>query len=389
LSYGSVLYSLQNGYTFEEAIDITTKRNVEYNGVVYKNMKKACKKLGVDDEQSYQRLLSYTGSGYSFQDAFDKVKLGKKTGINVEYNGKQYESVTEACKDLNVDYNFIMRHIDSDKETFESAVDAYRSYKSTNISVTYDGIEYDSLNSACDALGLKYNKIKSKMYRDGITFSEAIDWYKETKVEQKEQKKVEYNGVFYNNYSEVCKNMGFNICYLIGYMSKNDCDINTAINILADKVRNNELSQKDYYVVYKDKEYNGLLTLCNDLGIARESIKYRCSLGMSLEDAIKYSKISKDRHKVVYNNVEYDSVSELCRSLNIGVQYVRKCIRDGMNLEEAIIGSRLLRVRRTFNILNKYKLDEGIYYECECKNCTVKDLLTVDEMEEHKCYDRV
>jgi hypothetical protein len=157
---------IQKGMGVEEAIltdRILHKSGtpVEFDGVKYHSISQACSELDLD----YDKITSYMQRGMSFEEA---VSHRQNREVKVEIDGKKYYSIYEACKDYGISRQTVSLRIKRGMSVVGAITKPIDNANKTGVSIKYDGKEYKSITSFCRALGLQYQKFSNKVRKYGV-----------------------------------------------------------------------------------------------------------------------------------------------------------------------------------------------------------------------------
>ena len=103
--------------SFEDAVDNYGKF-VEYRGTYYRSIKELCDALKID----VSRVRSFVRRGLSLEEAVDTVKNNDNRIKVIEYNGLVYKSLREACTKEGLDYIKTKQTMNRNNDSFKSLV---------------------------------------------------------------------------------------------------------------------------------------------------------------------------------------------------------------------------------------------------------------------------
>jgi len=161
MNYDTVFARIQKGMTVEDAFNVPVRLNntpITVNGETYNSIKEACKDLNMN----YGTVLARIQRGMTVEGAFNVPVRLNNTPITVNVNGKTYNSLAEACKDLKMNYDTVFARIQKGM-TVEDAFNA--PIGSKNISVTVNGKTYNSIKKACKDLNMSMYRLGSRIFR--------------------------------------------------------------------------------------------------------------------------------------------------------------------------------------------------------------------------------
>ena len=303
--------------------------------------------------------------------------------IHIAYNGVEYNSLKSACNELGLNYNVIRRRMINFGLSFEEAINYSNITYRDGIKVTYKGVEYNSIKVACDTLGFNYNIIRSRMLKYSLQFEEAINY---SRRDFTHGTKVMYKGVEYSSIKSACKSLGLNYSTIKSRIDK--------LGSSFEEVVNQSYNSNRTKVVYNGVEYNSIRSACKELGFTYKIITDRMRKHkLSFEDAVNYTSTrcnnNVKRIKVTYNGVEYNSIMSACKEL--GFNYVTvssRMKRNDLSFEEAIADLFPTDLKDCFTINNVITAKEGVFNDCTCNKCNIRAILGVDTMRKHVevCY---
>lgn len=241
-------------------------------------------------------------------------------GLKVEYNGKEYKSITSACKELGLNASTIKSRMNKFNLSFQDAVN-YNRVESSDKKVHYHNNTYSSVKSACSALGLSDTTIRNRMNKYNMSFEDAVDNF---------GKSVEYRGSYYRSIKGLCDSLCIDASR-VRRLLRSGITLEDAI----DSVKDNDNRIKLI-------EYNG-------------------SVYKSLHDACRAEGLDYDntRHTMLNNNDSFESL------------VIEK-------LFEQYKGYYIVENERT-----PIHTKEGIFHICMCKSCGIRSIIRADMMKEH------
>ena len=268
ISLKLVSYRLRKGYTVEQAVETPLKRKkheIVYKGIKYNNIKELCNYLDIP----YTTVLNRVNTGYTIEQAIETHIINHNKPKKTIINGKEYLSLSEACKDLDKNYSTINGRIQLGY-TAEQALSMPDKEK-----IIINGKEYSSIRQACIDLG----KSPSTIYRNlklGYSIEDAFE------KESDRHKKFIDNPIIINNktYSSIkkaCTDLDIQydrVCSRI----RNGYTINDAFSL--------EDQRKCIQIDLMGKKFSSILELVNEYNIAYNTVSRRLQAGLDKEVAI-------------------------------------------------------------------------------------------------------
>lgn len=305
---------------------------------VYKNTKinapgfsRYCiRNLGIAPADLDESTLIQTLNKY-----YDKVKSGKtfKSMVRIEYDGKVYSRVKEACLGARVNNkkfenycmemfgvmprylgdvlsDVFMDFVNSEKVKRyvrlqglygDKAEEVMKRISINNMGVSYEGVTYSSVMDACvdltgsksqysalnsycyDELGISYAKIYEKDIRNDI-----LAEYINRKSTLHRGLEVSYNGKTYKSIKNACNDVGVSVEGFYGYCVAN---YKTSAKTMSIKERSRVFEEymanrggSEYSISYNGMVYNSAEKACKEAEVSFGAFSYFCkkSTGMGV-----------------------------------------------------------------------------------------------------------
>lgn len=158
--------------SFEDAIRLYLNKDkprldrsnvVIYNGIKYSSVFEACNSLDMNMNTIYYRMREHN---ISFEEAvnFDRADY-------IDGNSDNGFNLAKYCKDNDLDYKKMYRYVRTQGLSIDEALDRI---SHNRFEVEYKGKKYRSLYDACIFLKVPYQKIYGRIKR-GLSLEEAID----------------------------------------------------------------------------------------------------------------------------------------------------------------------------------------------------------------------
>lgn len=175
--------TIEDGYNTAEGGSLGTPKPIIVDGQEFISHLAAAEYYGVDPHNFNQRINKL---GWTPEQAAE-LDQEKTYGIDVEVDGKQYSSISQACTALGKNYKRVHTRLNKYGWTIEQAFDlqpAPKPKKSSNsIRITSAVGEFESVGDAAKAVGVKQATVASRL-RKGWTHDEALGLVKRNKNKQ-------------------------------------------------------------------------------------------------------------------------------------------------------------------------------------------------------------
>ena len=295
----------------------------------------------------FLKLLKYHGKGGAFNQKGNvreiiKVSLTNKKYVEIaqllelmrssskpiDFDGKHYESIAEACRALGLDYNKVL------KRSFRHGIcaeDAMRYYLEKKHLFCFEGVYYDNMLHACKELGIPYRKAYryySEHKEEGCTRQEALQ-----AVRELEKGTFFFRGERYKDVAACCEAFGLNANNVRGYAQRKDCDSQTAI----EHYLKNGQPKRTKVTVFRGVSYSSQAECAKAFGIDRGGVNtirvYARSHGIEWTEALEEF---LQREPLTADGVSYRTVTEAAKKLGLSALRIRKEMDRGETFEEAV-----------------------------------------------------
>lgn len=202
-----------NGYldelNNEESIINKRGNGITVKGKWYKSLNACLSEFNLSDctVRTYMKRNGIARLEYAIEMYLDGLSTGEieQQKRDVTIDGQVYSSYCSCCKELGIDYSTVLKFKkDNNIDFLEEAISLYISTRKTK-AFTYEGVEYLSLSSCCDALGISMNGLYGFKNRHSFdSYSDLISAY----IESIEGRSFEYKGVLYLTKIECCESLG-------------------------------------------------------------------------------------------------------------------------------------------------------------------------------------
>lgn len=157
ISVGKYNYGMKSGLSIEEILN----RGIVYDhlGKGYKNLSEMCKAYGIGLSVYMHRKKA----GWSLKDILTREIKECSNGKRCrDHLGNEYSSVTEMCRAYGISRSLYINRIESGL-SIEEALKTDRNASGRNLACTVyedrNGNVYGSIESLCDALGIKIKAV--------------------------------------------------------------------------------------------------------------------------------------------------------------------------------------------------------------------------------------
>ena len=173
---------IRHGWSIEEAFELVDISHRLHNndgiiidGIYFETFLKACEHYNMNSGTVYGRIKK----GWDINSAFTIPILhkGGKRGNPITVNHIKFESLREACRYYELNYNTIHDRINKHGWSIEEAFELIeRSHKLQNKNgITVNGIHFETIKKACEYYNLKYSIIIQRLNRGGWSIEEAFE----------------------------------------------------------------------------------------------------------------------------------------------------------------------------------------------------------------------
>ena len=294
-------------------------------GVYYESEQVAANALGINTATLRSRLSSQKFPEYT-SEYYHKIRLYRASCVVA---GVEYESIIYAVKKLGISYGEMIKRLHSfDYPDYVSARHPKIKYAPKNPSrtCTINGVEYKSLTDAAKDLGISNKSLKNRLLSPNFPDHISKHYPKRPrKFPDPKTQSCTIDGVKYKSLTGAANDLGISLPTLRnrlfspkfpGYMSEH-------YSKRLEKI-------KKYACVINGTEYESLSAAANDLGISKETLKYRLRSpnfpGYISEHHPK--RLERKAHSCTINGVEYKSLTEAAKDLGITGNVLKNRLRS-------------------------------------------------------------
>lgn len=321
---------------------------IVYKGEVYKSILQLYNATGVN-RKALAKMIKNNDNEDSIilDELIDEYK--KQKNATYKYNGKEYKSLTDAAKDLNINIKIISKYIKMADGDFEKAMELFENH---NVYAVLDGVKYHNLNEIAVSLGVNRHTLSKYIEKEG-SLENAYE-----KLKSMADEKIIWNGKEYKSLNSVADAMGIPRVTIKRIMEEEaDGDINRAYEIY--QKRN---SGKYYGYSYNGKQYSSIKKMLTDLGLAANTF-YRLleqngndmektiSLMLQKEEQKNKKKEENERlrkekedNKVIYsyNGETFESFRSLSKKIGISETSLRRIIPSSSEAKGVIVVDEMI-----------------------------------------------
>jgi hypothetical protein len=333
ISWSVYKYRIKCGWSEEEALTTPvgkamTPNSVTYNGKNYKSESEMCRDLGFDYE-SYRSSKS-TVKSTNVEDIIEHMK--NKKPLQVTYRGVLYENQKVMAETFGVKYSTYMQRIYMGWSIEESLGHAGRGLQVKDGNVTFipksiiiKDITFDSISEACRNFGVSSGAIYQAIRNAGED-PDLTEIFNKT-IKRSLNTAVEFRGVKYKTHKELCDTYNMEVAK---YYDLKRRGFSTAICLGLDERPNEKVRD------HLGNEYNSTSEMCKYYNVGYKTFKNREELGLSLEDCLKTTEMVSytDPNGRIWNNLQH-----MCTYWKIGVVTYKNRIAKGLSLNEVFQSS--------------------------------------------------
>lgn len=184
LDSNKVYARLSLGWSLDEALEVVDRDKkskvfpIIVNGIKYRSLNSACFRLGVKPKT----VENFLHQGYNIEEAFEKSKgevnfEGLSITKNFKVNGKVYKNLKTACKDIGVDYSKVWSRLKAGWSVDEAFGFAYRDSNpggNRSNKTVVNGMFFSSFKEACEFYGVNHHTARSRV-ASGKSLEEALN----------------------------------------------------------------------------------------------------------------------------------------------------------------------------------------------------------------------
>ena len=361
------------GWTLKEAlIGKSTEYVTDHLGNKYKSFNEMAKTYNIDTRTLHSRLYS----GWSLEKAL--TTLAGDINYCCDHLGNQYMSIKEMCAFYGV------------------KVGTYRSRRQRGYSIE-DSLKRDNLphkikdfhkTEVCDHHGNRYPTIKEMCHAYNQSYSKYHRLIKmgcdlETALTSKDTNLTIYiNGKKYHHLPHVCEELNLNINRIRNIMKTYHVDIEEAIKIHNAPPQIHGQECQDHL----GNIYPSIRIMCQYYGIRPTSYYARIAKGWTIEKVLTTPQSDKMHGCEDHLGQKYNSIKALTEHYGISRARYKDLLKHGWNQKNILLYHDIsLRPGNYKNIEHKYlgQANGQPYFECTCKICGLKNILTPNQMTEH------
>ena len=274
------------------------------------------------------------------------------TKKKVIYEGKEYDSYAELCREKGISYNAFTQRLRKGLPLEECLAKVCRKQE-----VEVFGQKYKNQKQACDVYGKSQRLVKSRMHY-GWSLEDAL-----TKEIYK-GKPIGYNGKIYKKKKDLADTLGINHSLFYSYTREKTVDE----------------ALKSYHPqgvsVFKGDDSKILIKdLIKKIGISKETLRLRYNKGFTRKEAI-----TQGKHCSIYR-VKYLNFYEVCNCFQISIDCFIKGILEDKSYEQIIEeNSKVKKIKYQGKVYpNYFKLAEDLEMSANLIQNRLKEGYSLEE----------
>lgn len=276
-------YSSKTNCSKQEALEyyiqLYEERKVTYNDITYNSLRECCETLKIDRKKVTNYAFYYK---ISFAEAIDYL-LAPKENSYFLYEGKEYSSVVECCKEYGIISASVHSYLYRNRSaTIQNAIDYIREITDKTRFIWKDGVTYRSFAVFCKEKGISVSSARDKARKDKISLAEAAEYY----IQKKDTslKNFDYEGKMYSSIPKCCAEYQIVAASVYAYLYKHP---SSKISEAIDYVRQLKLKKK---FLWKDGTlYDSFPEFCREKGINPNSVRNKANFNkMTIWEAAEH-----------------------------------------------------------------------------------------------------
>lgn len=313
---------MKKGMSLEDAlVSKSVPKNRPKKPVVFKGIEFECE----DDLYKFYGVSRNTVSyrmkkkGMSFEEAL--THSGNiTTGQKVTINNKEFDSIAEACRFYDLNYNSVMKRINRGSSIEEAILTPVH----TRAILDINGVKYNNLDEISHKYNIPRNKLSNLIYNEGMSAEEAVGVLVEEYI-------IVFEGKEFTSVAEVCNHYGVNKNMVYSRLS---CGWS-----LVDAIKSPSGYPNSIPVVIDGVEFRTIKEACKYNNVSYGMVMSRIyEKGMPVEEAIKTPKIPSNRISVSVLGKDFISIKHACLYHEVKYSMVKYHMKErGISAEEAII----------------------------------------------------
>lgn len=251
------------------------KRKFYFRDQEYKTFTECCRKFSC----TASNVIAYAKRHHiSKSEALEAYITKNKGKRNFIFHGVFYSSIKECCDKLGLNADRVYVRSWKLKVSKEESIEYF--YQKKNQCFEWNGIAYPTLAECCQVYHIPEGTVKSWAYRENCSLQEALQCC----IEKRENMKIYYEGVLYDNLEDCCKKYQINRQSVHSYRHRNKgCDISEAIDYIRD------ITEKTKFIWIEGSVYQSLPVFCKLNAISVISVRDKArKKNISLQESAKY-----------------------------------------------------------------------------------------------------
>ena len=299
------------------------RKNIIVNGKEFKSITEACKYYNLN----YKTVSSRLRKGWSIEEAFGlsegKHVKGRCTEITVE--GKTFKSISEACRYYNLEFNLVNNRLYKGWSIEEAFGLKYRNdnYKE----ITVEGKTFKSIAEAAKYYNLRLDLVHNRLRR-GSTIKDAFTKDSNPAIEYKYLNLTIFGKTFkYIVEAAEYYNINYGVIYR---RLENGWSIEDGVSI---PVKEGVVGKT---ITVGNNEFVSISEAARYYNLDNGKIYYRLKNGWTIDEAFELVKKEKATIKpIIVEGVSYKSITEACKHYNLDPKRIIYRLNNGWSVEEA------------------------------------------------------
>ena len=203
------------------------------------------------------------------------------------FNGKEYKSVVDCCKDLEINYSAVIAYAGRNGVPYDEVI--RRSLEKKNF--VYRGQTYSSRNSCCKAFGIPYVYVKNQAETRNVDFCKALDICIDQNIKRGSQR-VLYDGYIWKNKARLVEAYGLKKHSVYTYARNHKLTFVDAMDHMLQKDRGRRPTQEEIEenacFCFRGKYYSSISEVCGEYNLYYPNVKHSLTQGMTFVEALEY-----------------------------------------------------------------------------------------------------
>ena len=272
-----------------------------------------------------------------------KVRSDYYNNFQFEFNGRVFKSIKKCCSYYGISYRSVKQRKSDTGCSTEESIQYYINLKNGQAFI-FRNRKWNNIESCCAFYGLNKDSVKSTMWGNHISIQEALEQNLKWKIDHQ----IIYHGEKYASRAECCRKYGIVPCTMGAYLKKHpEISFTKAMSFLIrEKEKRNILKGKDQEVIFRNKTYTSIEQCCEEYSLTSEIvILYMRKIknkDVTVSKAITYLLQLKKR-SIIFQGEAFDNLEECCDKYNIDINKVLfYVVKNEMTLNRAVKSTILM-----------------------------------------------